>query len=364
MSELQIALAALAGALLLGLFLKGKWDERAARRRAQSLGADLGDVRLDPVAGRAPVAPDTEAASQSAVPGQRIEPRLGPLPDAPGADFASGADHAAPVKAGDWVEDPLIDYALELRCTRPVDGVAALAAANHLQRLDLPLPTHLAVWDGRTQQWCAPDRFGFYTELLIALQLADRRGAITEIDASRFVTAAQHIALELDAEFEPPDVPDLLAQANDLDSRVARFDVRLSLRLRSSGAPFSVEAVAAAAQGTGFAPVGPERWLWRDADGRPVLTLATQAPLSDIAMLALDVPVAPVAAQPLELLFNTARDLAARLGAQIVDESGRPLASTAAVAINEQLGQLYQQMHDVEIEPGSARALRLFVVQA
>jgi hypothetical protein len=72
--------------------------------------------------------------------------------------------------------------------------------------------------------------------------------------------------------------------------------------------------------------------------------------------------VAPVSAQPLELLFNTARDLAARLGAQIVDESGRPLPAAAAVAINEQLGQLYQHMHDAEIEPGSARALRLFVV--
>lgn len=364
MSELQIALAALAGALLLGLFLKGKWDERAARRRAQDSGAGLGDARLDPGAGGAPVASDAAGRGTGAAPGQRIEPRLGPLPEAPGVAFKSGANHAAPVQTSDWIEDPMIDFAVELRCARPVDGVAALAAASQLQRLELPLPTHLAAWDGRAQQWCAPDRFGFYSELLIALQLADRRGAITEIDASRFVTAAQQIALELDAEFEPPDVPDLLAQANDLDSRVARFDVRLSLRLRSTGAPFSVEAVGAAAQGTGFKPVGPERWLWRDTEGRPVLTLATQAPLSHAATLALDVPVAQVAAQPLELLFNTARDLAARLGAQIVDESGRPLAGSAAVAINEQLGQLYQQMHDAEIEPGSARALRLFVVRA
>lgn len=362
MSELQIALAALAGALLLGLFLKGKWDERAARKRAQALGAGLGEGLLEPSAGLAPVVGDATGAAYSAAPGQRIEPRLGPLPSP--ADPSAPPDHSAPVQAGDWVEDPLIDYAVELRCARPVDGVAALAAANQLQRLGLPLPTHVAVWDGRTQQWCAPDRFGFYTELLIALQLADRRGPIDEIDASRFVTAAQQIALELDAEFEPPDVPDLLAQANDLDSRVARFDVRLSLRLRSSGAPFSVEAVGAAAQGAGFAAVAPERWLWRDPQGRPVLTVATQAPLSEIATLALDVPVAQVAAQPLELLFNTARDLASRLGAQIVDESGRPLPAAAAVAINEQLGQLYQHMHDAEIEPGSVRALRLFVVPA
>ena len=57
------------------------------------------------------------------------------------------------------------------------------------------MPTHLAVWDAKSQQWTAPDRFGFYSELLASVQMATRRQVLSEIEASRFVSAVQQIAL-------------------------------------------------------------------------------------------------------------------------------------------------------------------------
>lgn len=362
MSQLQIALAVLALVVLAGLFAKGKWDERRARARLKDLQAGVGDPLLGggtAPAGAAAAAPESAAPAMPAARGtERIEPTLGEI----GGEHAlAEAALAAPVQAGSWVEDPLLDFALELRCAKAVDGVTALAAAAQLGRLRLPLPAHLAVWDARVQHWGAPDRFGFYSEMLVALQLADRHGALSEIDASRFLAAVQQIALELDAEFDPPDMPQLMAQAQALDATVARFDVQLSLTLRSPGAPFAIDAIRAAAAAVGFEPAGEGRWQRGEGEGaaRP-LVLVAETPLAAAARLTLDVPIAPIASQPLEGLFATANDLAARLGAAIVDDMGRAIASGAAVAINQQLAQLYQQMHDAGIEPGSDRARRLY----
>ena len=347
MSQLQIALAGLALVVLVGIFAWGKWDERRARARMEDLHAGVGD----PLMGEgAPVSADDHAGTET-----RVEPSLGAMPT-----MAGEAAPAAPVQAGTWSEDPLLDFAFELRCSHAVDGVAALAAAAQLARLQLPLPAHLAVWDARTQQWSAPDRFGFYSEMLVALQMADRRGALTEIDASRFLATVQQIALELEADFDPPDMPQLLEQARSLDALVAEFDVQLSLTLKSAGAPFSIDALKAAATAVGFVATGEGRWERGDAERRPLLLVA-EVPLAESARLTLDVPIAPLASQPLEALFATANDLAARLGALIVDDKGRPIASGAAVAINQQLSVLYQQMHDAGIEPGGQRARRLYI---
>ena len=343
MSQLQIALAALAALVLVGIFAKGKWDERRARARMEELQSSVGDPLMGPV-------PAAEAGEQ------RIEPSLGGE-----APAAADALASAPVQAGAWVEDPMLDFAFEVRCSHPVDGVAALAAAAQLSRLALPLPAHLAVWDARTQQWGAPDRFGFYSEMLVALQMADRWGPLTQIDASKFLAAVQQIALELEADFDPPDVPILIEQAELLDAKVAEFDVQLSLTLKSAGAPFAVEAVKAAAGAVGLVAIESGRWA-NSAEATRTLMLAAETPLAETVRITLDVPLAPLSTQPLESLFSTANDLAARLGAQIVDDMGRPIASGAAVAINQQLSQLYQHMHDAGIEPGGARAVRLYAV--
>ncbi|MEG2153952.1 MAG: hypothetical protein RRY41_03175 [Burkholderiaceae bacterium] len=367
MSQLQIALTGLALAVLVGIFAWGKWDERRARARMQDLHSGVGDPLMGESAASpaAPATPEGRPRSDA-----RVEPSFGgaaPVsePDSTPAltpesePLANDVLASAPVQAGGWLEDPLLDFAFELRCSHPIDGVAALAAAAQLARLQLPLPAHLAVWDARVQQWSAPDRFGFYSEMLVALQMADRRGALTEIDASRFLAAVQQIALELEADFDPPDVPRLLEQAAALDATVAKFDVQLSLTLKSAGAPFAFDAIRSTAQAVGFVVAGEGRWEKGDAERRPLL-LAADAPLAESVRITLDVPVAPLASQPLEALFATANDLAARLGALIVDDVGRPIASGAAVAINQQLALLYQQMHDAGIEPGGERARRLY----
>jgi HAMP domain-containing protein len=378
MTNLHWALLAIAGVLLLALWIYGKWQERRAIARLDAAMRDgVGD----------PLAAVPAGAAVSARPlARRIEPRLdvplgspamqaaGELPG-PGTTPAvgqAGAESSPEVEAAEradvpayalpdgWAEDPLLDFVVELRCAHAVDGVAALEARGQLERLQLPLPTHLAVWDARTQQWTAPDRFGFYSELLVAVQLAHRHGALVEIDAARFVAAAQQIALALDADFDVPDVPRLVAQAAELDRLCARFDVQITLTLEAAEAPWTADVVQPATAAVGFAPAGSGRWELRDSGGALQLVLAApQMPASRLAVT-VDVPLARPDASPLIAQFDAAEQLATRLSARVVDDNGRPVQREAHLAFAGQLAGLHEQMQAAGITAGSERARRLY----
>lgn len=376
MTELHLALLLLAAALLLALYLYGKWQERKAVRRLdaslrQGIGDPLGSTAGSSAGPSAGVSVEATAGPSAAVSARRVEPRF--------AVDGEEADRAAEGKALDnategsalrvepsaygladgWIEDPMLDFVLELRCAHPIDGVTALEARAQLDRLALSLPTHLAVWDARAQQWTSPDRFGFYSDLLLATQLANRRGGLGEIDAARFVAAAQQIAVMTEADTDGPDMVRLLAQAAELDRLCARFDVQITLTLESLSAPWSAAALEGAAQQTELSPAGALRWEARAAGARALVLFAKEAPTRQ-ASLVLDVPLARADASALGRLFSTASRLAVQLGAQLVDDNGRAVQAEAQGAIETQLAQLRAEMSAAGIEPGSLRAQRLY----
>jgi hypothetical protein len=388
MTDLHWALLAIAGVVLLALWIYGKWQERRVLARLHTaLREGVGDPLVDDRA--APV------TARTAAPARRIEPRLdATTPAAVGAavgareatldigtdpsrtEVASPrvavdeASAAAPAEPGaeppayalpdGWTEDPLLDFVIELRCTHAIDGVAALEARGQLERLQLPLATHLAVWDAKAQQWTAPDRFGFYTELLVAVQMAHRQGALSEIDAGRFVAAVQQIALDIDADFDAPDVPRLVAQASELDRLCAQFDVQVTLTLEAGEAKWPSELVKSTAAEAGFSAVGPGRWEQREPAGGLLLTMNADALPATRLGISIDVPLVPPEGSPLSKQFAVADQLAARLNARVVDDNGRPVQREAHFAIAAQLAGLYEQMQAAGIQAGSERARRLY----
>jgi hypothetical protein len=357
MSDLQLALLVLAAVLLVALYGYGKWQERRALKRMdESLRGGLGDPLLDqPAADAAPVR----------APAQRIEPRLSLPADAP--PVAAQAEAQPPLAAAglssEWNEDPLIDCVLELRCAHAIDGVTVFDAALPLSRLALPLPVFLVAWDARTQQWVRPDRFGFYSELLVAVQMANRRHALDDIDASRFIAAVQQVALALDADFDAPDVGRIVALARDLQRRCAQFDVQIGLTLEAQGAAWDGQALRAAAEHVGLVQVDDARWQ-RFAQGEggavPLFAMHCAARPAHRIALEMDVPLVAPSAAPLQALFAGAEQLAERLGARIVDDNGRPIHPGSMPAIAAQLERLYAEMRAADIEPGSPRAQRLY----
>nr|MCU0950165.1 hypothetical protein [Burkholderiaceae bacterium] len=233
-------------------------------------------------------------------------------------------------------------------------------AAAPLARLERALPVFLVAWDARSQQWVEPDRFGFYAELLVATQLAHRKHKLDEIAASRFVSLVQQIAMALDADFDAPDVRQVVGMAQDLDQLLTRFDVQIGITLQAAVGPWEPARVAQAAAAAQLVPAGELRWERLDAAGAPVFALTTPAARTDRLALELDVPLAPVAADPLRSLFKSADALAVELGARLIDDNGRPVNAASLSGIAEQLDALYAEMRSAGIEPGSARARRLF----
>jgi hypothetical protein len=374
MTDLHWALIAVAVALLLAIWIYGKWQERRTRAR---IDAAMRQGVGDPLA-QTPRSAPAPAGGVS----RRIEPRLESQPheaheESLAGEFAAAADAEPPAEVDDdaaaeradasayalpdgWVEDPLLDFVIELRCTHAIDGVAALEAKGQLERLHLPLPTHLAVWDAKSQQWTAPDRFGFYSELLLAVQMAHRNGVLGEIDATRFVATAQQIAVGVDADFDAPDVPRLVAQAAELDQLCARFDVQITLTVEATQGPWTADTVQAVASEAEFVALGQGRWESRDERGEPVLALTAASFPTERLAVSIDVPVVRPEGQPLVKQFAAADTLAVRLNGRIVDDNGRPVQREAHFSIAAQLAGMYEQMHAAGVEAGSVRAKRLY----
>jgi len=369
-SELQIALLLIAGAVLAGLYLAGKWQERRLLRRlGEELGGGVGDALLgEPGAGRSEASASAMASGMQ----RRIEPQLRPDPRAGQAASAAGAaaaTRAAPAQAAagaaarrsEWIEDPMLDCVLELRCARPVDGVAFIDAAMPLTASHWPMPVSFVVWDARAQQWVHPDRFGYYTDALAAIQLANRRQVLSEEQIERFVSTARKAAIALDADCDPPDVARLAAGARELDRLCARFDVRIGLTLESASGAWTEARVAGAAKGIGLQPLSDLRWAPPHEKGPAVLVLAMPAPVCDRVSLELDVPATCAGSGAVQQLFGLGNQLGAQLNARIVDDNRRPIDSQSVAAIEAQLAKLYEDMRSAGIDPGGDRARRLYV---
>jgi hypothetical protein len=411
-SELQLALLAVAIALLLALYVHGKWQERRLLRRMRDrLHGGVGDALLQAAA--APRRQDPRFygadaaggwdAGRNAAPAQagaigRVASPLDPdgapptrdespsLSDtestAPGgaaddnAPFVIAGTTPAPPPAAEvtsealrtpaallrpnWTEDPLLDCSLEIRCARAVDGVSVIEAAAMLAHTPWRLSVHFVVWDGRHQQWVLPDRFGYYTDALASIQLADRRARIDADELERFVHTVQQLAAALDADVDVPDTERLLVMAQDLDRLCARFDIRIGLTVESTGPYWTGPQLRNAAQETGFVATSAQRWAYCDAQGDPLYTLQVDPAEMNRVLLELDIAVASVAAQPFQAMVASARALADVLGARVVDDNGAPIEARSVAAIDAQLARVYADMRGAGIEPGSIRARRLY----
>jgi hypothetical protein len=155
-----------------------------------------------------------------------------------------------------------------------------------------------------------------------------------------------------------------VSSARELDALCARFDVQIGMTLQSTGEPWETQRVLSAAAAARLQPErrddGGYRWRRLTDEGETVFSVSAAALPTDRLSLELDVPLAPVACDPLRTLFKCADALAMYLGARVVDDNGRPVNAASLSGIAEQLEQLYVDMQAAGVEPGSARARRLF----
>ncbi|MGE4242621.1 cell division protein ZipA C-terminal FtsZ-binding domain-containing protein [Ramlibacter sp.] len=339
MSEFTAGLAVLGGLILAGLVGYNAWTTRRNAPRQPVMAA-----------------PGTGPAGE----GERSEPLFEPdLTAPPAVEKRPGLD-------------ALLDALAPLNVEASVAGELAVAALPTTRRAGSK-PFAIEGFNEATQHWETPRAGQRYSRFQAGVQLANRNGALNEIEYSEFVMKAQGFADAVNASPEFPEMLDAVAHARELDQFASAHDAQLSITLRARGAAWSPGFVHQAAQRLGFvAGAIPGRMVLpaQAQGGPPVLGLAfsSQAALSDDpaqsaireVTLSLDVPQVPRTEQPFVRMRDAAIALAASMDGLITDDNQQVIRAESLDAIGADLEQLYDALEARDIAAGSPQARRLF----
>jgi hypothetical protein len=268
--------------------------------------------------------------------------------------------------------DALIDVIATIEVDLPVSGDAALAALPVTRRVGTK-PFHVEGCSDLTGQWEALVAGRRYSAFQAGVQLANRVGALNNIEFSEFVVKTQAFA---DAVGGTPNFSDMLeevARARELDQFASAHDAQLSFTLCARASAWSPGYIQQHAARLGFvAGVIPGRMVLPSAVAGlpPILSLTfdTQAAMAeDPALsairefsLSLDVPQIDREDQPFERLREAARLLGEHMDGVVTDGNGQILGEQVLDQIANDLQQLYDALAARELSAGTPQARRLF----
>ncbi|MBA2672682.1 cell division protein ZipA C-terminal FtsZ-binding domain-containing protein [Ramlibacter sp.] len=268
--------------------------------------------------------------------------------------------------------DALIDVIAPITVDGHVSGEAAIAALPPTWRVGSK-PFAVEGLNERTTQWEAPRPGEHYTAFQAGAQLANRNGALNDIEYSEYVVKAQAFADAISGEATFPEMLDEVARARELDQFASAHDAQLSFTLRARQAAWSPGYVHQNASKLGFVVgVIPGRMVLPSAHAGspPLLGLAfdTQAALAEDptqsavreVTLSLDVPQVPRSEQPFVRMREAAIALAAAMDGQVTDDNGQLIAASALDVIGADLEGLYDTLDARDVAAGSPQARRLF----
>ena len=337
---LTTALAILGAVVLLALFGHAWWNARRGRPR---LGAQPADTS------------------------ERTEPALEAADTEP-QDPPPLRSHAKPVPRLDALIDTIVPLALDA----PVTGDNALQHLPPSRRAGTK-PFYIEGLDTETGTWepLTPGRR--YGELQAGVQLANRSGALNEIEYSEFLQKIEAFADGIGASADVPDMLEVVARARELDALAAPLDAQLTITLRTNAVAWSLGFVQQVAARLGMvAGAVPGRWVLAAAEegDPPMLTLSVdpQAALAEDpqtavvreCQLSLDVAQTAAGVEPFSAWHLMGKQLADDLGATPCDDQGQPISLHAFDTIGKDLDELYARLEQLDLAAGSPAARRLF----
>ncbi|BBP05025.1 hypothetical protein TPL01_19010 [Sulfuriferula plumbiphila] len=406
MNPLQISLIAVAIVVVAAIVLYNWFQERKYRKQSREMFASQQDVLLDaqqgaesdatriepyldapPIHAEHPV-PDTSLTHARTEPAASAS--MDPSPITYQADIAALREphvqsRPAPATATAQPEsvpvadelpaspaDPMIDFEIRLHTADAVPGSAMGELIERSPNNGKPVYwwgySHLAGGWEEIASW----REDAYAEIVIALQLADRNGAVGEDQLVQLCTQARQLASRFNGVAECPDIPSALQRANALDLFCVDVDVLIGLNVVSrDNAVFSGARISELAQRAGMVLAVDGVYQCRNAANEVIYSLCNHesAPFTASA-------TAPFSTHGVTLLFDLPRvadglvafdrmtalayQISEQLGGQLVDDNIRPLTQAGIDKIRMQLDQIYQRMQARGIPGGSERALRLF----
>ncbi|MFT5531817.1 MAG: FtsZ-interacting cell division protein ZipA [Candidatus Paceibacteria bacterium] len=368
MTDLQVSLIAIGGAIVIAVIGYNKWQEFKAKKSVERAFASTRDDVL-----MTPPSRDEEMA----VPAARQEPGFfsadeqSPVTDGsapsdangvPVAEDAFAVPASAATPAHNLPVDELVDCLIALTLDQPLRGEKIMAAFRDLRQAgSKPLHT-IGLRDG--SRWESIAHGAQYTALQVGVQLANRSSSLNEIEYSELVMALRTVAEELGADPDIPDMKHVMQSARALHQFITEFDAHLSVNIQSNGAPWLISTLLIALEKQGF-DLRPEgRLVMPDGEGDVLFSLSTNVTLAadttSRLTLLLDVPRVAQAHNGFGALTACARSLALRMDGTVVDDGSQPLSEQALSDIAVQVDEFYANMTAADIPAGSVRALRLF----
>ena len=237
----------------------------------------------------------------------------------------------------------------------------------------LSLPLRWYAFDDIENKWrrINANTVGMYHWFLVALQLVDREGAVSEPDFLRFTRGVQKLADRFRA--VPAGIPsraEVLNNARELDRFCAEVDVQIAINVVSQG-PMTGARIFSLAEAEGLRLESDGAFHARANDNRTLYVLinggkdlferSTLAALHTTHLsLVLDLPRVVDASAEFEDMMRFASHLAKTLGAVVVDDNGQPFGVEAVEAIRNRVRRYQMRMNEQGIPPGGSLARRLF----
>ncbi len=370
MSELQISLLGIGVAVVLAVYGYSVWQQRKYRRKfgavfkhghEDALYRPVMEKTVDELLAE----PDAEALGEQA--GNTLSaaalPGIAPF------------DETLRGRRTDGVCTLLgsaTDYIAVLSCKNPVSGNALTPLWQ--KRFDFVKSVNVCGLNAASGVWekVIAESPLSYSALKLALQLADRSGAVSELRLRDFHDLARDIAALLQAVAELPDVAAASARALELDGFCAEVDQMIGLNILPGGErKFSGGDVARVAAQHGMSLQADGAFHLADEHGHTVFSLGNydNTPLQHHTLgqmwvngltLLLDVPRVEQPVQRFEEMAVLARQLAMDLRATVVDDLRAALGEPGIAQIRDQIAAIENRMLSGKVAPGSAQARRLF----
>jgi hypothetical protein len=216
-----------------------------------------------------------------------------------------------------------------------------------------------------------------FVELGVAIQLADRNGAMAKKELHDF----QQMALEFTNRFNAPfefsmDIDEALAQAQILDKIAQRHSSMAVLnvvpRTKTGFRMADIESCArdlmmsTDKNGIFVKTQGQKRnllvlyWLaCTDGDGHFGVDSGSLTPVHDLVVY-MNVPASSEPEQLFELMAKDARDLATWLDGKVVDRNGKVMTQRSFTTMLREISEIAENMHGDGLTAGDAVSRKLF----
>lgn len=347
MSNLQIGLAVVGGLVLAAMAAHAAWTSRKNLPRQATP-----TVASDP-------------ANAEPQMGEGIEPEL----DAAAFDVAS---FPLPMVERKPSMDALIDVIAAITLEGPVSGDAALAAMPTTRRAGSK-PFSIEGFNEVSRRWELPLAGQRYIAFQAGVQLANRSGALNEIEYSEYVMKTQAFCDAINGTPDFPEMREEVARARELDQFAGDHDAQLGFVVRARNAAWSPGYVQQNAARLGFVAGSiPGRMVVPAsvAGMPPVLGLSfdTQAAMADDpaqsairdVVISLDVAQVDRGEHAFVRMREAALSLAGSMDGVVTDDNGLALPAEAMDVIGAELEHLYDTLEQRDLSAGSALARRLF----